>query len=251
VSVLLALVEVEGGYGPMRVLHGVSLEVRRGEIVTLVGTNGAGKTTLMNTVMGVLPVRSGEIHFAGEPISHVETRRIVRRGIALVPERRQLFYDMTVEDNLRMGLYARRSADIDERLTVQYGNFPRLAERSGQLAHSLSGGEQQMLALARAMMSRPAMLLLDEPTLGLAPLVAKDVIASIVRYRDSGGTVLLVEQNARAALEIADRGYVIDTGRVVREGRAAALLADPTLAQAYLGVDAHMERRIREAKREV
>src|SRR4051812_2306203 len=217
---MLRLERVSSGYGSSPVLREVSLEVNRGEIVALLGVNGAGKSTLLNTVMGLVRTRHGSILFDGGEIAGLTTQAIVRRGLAQVPERRQLFGAMSVEENLRMGAYSSPGA-VGSRLGEQFALFPILAERRRQAAQTLSGGEQQMLAIARANMSRPRLLLLDEPSLGLAPLVVERVMGEIKRLRAAGGTILVVEQNARAALGIADRGYVIENGRVTRSGDAA------------------------------
>jgi branched-chain amino acid transport system ATP-binding protein len=249
---LLSIENLSSGYGRNEVLHGVSLEIGEGEIVTLLGANGAGKTTLLDTVTGLVQPRGGAIMFASQPISALATAAIVRRGVALVPERRQLFGAMSVEENLLLGAYSRSErgratlrADLDE----QYELFPRLRERRRQLAQSLSGGEQQMTAIARALMARPKLLLMDEPSLGLAPLMLEQIIKCIVELRRRGTTILLVEQNARVALGIADRGYVMETGRVVLSGAAATLLQDPVVQDAYLGGQGSssraMEERIR------
>jgi branched-chain amino acid transport system ATP-binding protein len=245
---MLRIESVSSGYGSSLALHEVSLQVNRGEIVALVGANGAGKSTLLNTVMGLVRAQRGSILFEGHDVAGLTTAAIVRRGLAQVPERRQLFGTMSVEENLRMGAYA-SPGDVAVRLDQQFALFPILGERRRQPAQTLSGGEQQMLAIARANMSRPRLLLLDEPSLGLAPLLVARVMAEIQRLRAAGGTVLVVEQNARAALVAADRGYVIENGRVTRSGDAAALLADPAVQDAYLGGEGGgtrgMEARIR------
>jgi branched-chain amino acid transport system ATP-binding protein len=231
---VLRLDGVSSGYGRSPVLHDVSLEVRVGEIVALIGANGAGKSTLLNTVMGLVRASRGAITFEGREITGLRTPDIVRAGLAQVPERRQLFGTMSVEENLRMGAYA-SPGDVGRGLEQQFALFPILGERRRQAAQTLSGGEQQMLAIARANMSRPRLLLLDEPSLGLAPLLVARVMNEIQRLREAGCTVLIVEQNARAALISADRGYVIENGRVTRSGDAAMLLADPAVQDAYLG----------------
>jgi len=247
----MPLLEVEGlsgGYGPTETLHEVSLQVRAGEIVALLGVNGAGKTSLLNAIMGFLRVTKGSVKYRGAPIA-AATEQIVRRGISLVPERRQLFDAMTVEENLRLGAYTRTDrTEIRQLLEQQYARFPILAERRRQLARTMSGGQQQMLAIARALMSAPDLLLLDEPSLGLAPLIVGQVFEEIVRIRHTGGTVLLVEQNARAALRIATRAYVMETGRVGVAREAADMLADSAITTAYLGGGdglEGMEQRIR------
>ncbi len=231
---MLQLERVSSGYGRSPVLHEVSLEVGAGEIVALVGANGAGKSTLLNTVMGLVRRTQGSIRLEGRDIGGLATPAIVRTGLAQVPERRQLFGTMSVEENLRMGAYARRG-DVAGRLAAQYALFPILAERRRQAAETLSGGEQQMLAIARANMAAPRLLLLDEPSLGLAPLMVVRIMQEVARLRAAGGTVLVVEQNARAVLAIADRAYVMENGRITHSGPAAALLADRSVQDAYLG----------------
>jgi branched-chain amino acid transport system ATP-binding protein len=253
---MLRLEGVSSGYGRNAVLHEVTLEVREGEIVALIGANGAGKSTLLSTVMGLVLVSSGKIFFSGLQISGAQTPAIVKRGVVQVPERRQLFGGMTVEENLRMGAYARpERAGIEAALEQQYALFPILGQRRRQAAQTLSGGEQQMLAIARAMMSAPRMLLLDEPSLGLAPLLVEHIMREIARLRAAGGTVLVVEQNARAALGIADRGYVLENGRITASGPANQMLRDPAVQEAYLGgVGASaraIEARIRARRREI
>jgi branched-chain amino acid transport system ATP-binding protein len=240
---MLRLEGVSGGYGRFPVLHAVSLEVRAGEIVALIGANGAGKSTLLNTIMGLVRLSAGEILYEGKSLSRLPTPAIVRAGLAQVPERRQLFGTMTVEENLRMGAYARPQR-VAERLAEQFRLFPLLGERRRQAAQTLSGGEQQMLAIARANMSEPRLLLLDEPSLGLAPLVVQLVLREIRRLREAGRTVLVVEQNARAALGIADRGYVLENGRVSLAGEARELLGDRSVQQAYLGGEGGSSRAI-------
>jgi len=236
VSALLELENVSSGYGRTPVLHDVTLEVARGEIVALIGANGAGKSTLLNTVMGMVALSGGDIRFDGRSIARAPTPVIVRGGLVQVPERRQLFGAMTVEENLRLGAYVRTDrAGVAASLEEQFAQFPILRERRRQASQTLSGGEQQMLAIARAMMSQPKMLLLDEPSLGLAPLMVARIMEQIVALRAAGGTVLIVEQNARAALDVADRGYVLENGRVTVSGKASSLLTDPAVQDAYLG----------------
>jgi len=253
---LLELENVSSGYGSIRVLHDVSMEVRTGEIVALIGANGAGKSTLLNTVMGLIPTSSGEIRFDGRSITRATTAMIVGGGIAQVPERRQLFGTMTVEENLRLGAYTCKDhATVARVLKEQFELFPILGERRWQLAQTLSGGEQQMVAIARAMMASPKLMLLDEPSLGLAPLMVERILDQIKNLRAAGRTLLVVEQNARAALAIADRGYVLENGRITHEGPAAALLGDETVQEAYLGGSGtgvgDMEARIRRRRREI
>jgi branched-chain amino acid transport system ATP-binding protein len=249
--VLLELDRVSSGYGRSPVLHDVSLTVRAGEIVALIGANGAGKSTLLNTVMGLVVTSSGKIQFDGRVITRMPTPAIVRAGIAQVPERRQLFGAMSVEENLLMGAYA--CGDVSA-LEEQLARFPIMRERRHQLARTLSGGEQQMVALARAAMSRPRLLLLDEPSLGLAPMIVARIMREIAALREVGGTVLIVEQNAHAALGIADRGYVLENGRIALEGPAAELLVNPAVQEAYLGGHGGhyaIEARIRAKKMEL
>ena len=234
-----ALLEVEAlvaGYGRTQVLHEATLDVRAGEIVALIGANGAGKSTLLNTVMGLVPVAAGDIRLAGKSVKRLSTAAIVREGLVQVPERRQLFGSMTVEENLRMGAFAVKDrASIAGLMERQFEQFPILRERRRQLASTLSGGEQQMVAIARAMMAAPRIMLLDEPSLGLAPLFVTRIFEQIKALRASGGTILLVEQNARLALSIADRGYVLESGRIGVAGSAAELLHNPHVQDAYLG----------------
>jgi len=226
-------------YGGIQALKGVSLHVNSGEIVALVGANGAGKTTILNTICGIVPSSSGEVLFDGKPVMNMTPERLVRLGLSQVPEGRQIFAPMTVLDNLILGAYQRSRAEKKNELRGDlesvYGVFPILKERSKQRAGTLSGGEQQMLAIGRALMSRPKMLLLDEPSVGLAPMVAKEIFKVISRFRDQGTTVLLVEQNARAALGIADRGYVLETGKIILEDTASELLSNKEVQRAYLG----------------
>ena len=233
---MLALEDVRSAYGRIEVLHGVSLEVRNGELVTLVGANGAGKTTLLKAISGVQPISGGRMRFAGEPLERVRAHARVALGIAQVPEGRQLFTPLSVEDNLLLGAWARRSAAPDAQLARVYALFPMLAELRRLAAGSLSGGQQQMLAVGRALMAKPRLLLLDEPSMGLAPIVVDQILEILAQLKEEGMTVLLVEQNARAALSIADRGYVIETGRVTASGSAGALLADSRVRTAFLGV---------------
>lgn len=246
---LLALDGVVTGYGRSTVLHGVSLDVGDREIVCLLGANGAGKSTMLAAISGLLPLSAGTVTFDGRPLSGSGPNAIVRRGIAQVPERRQLFNSMTVEENLLLGAFTISSRGaIEELLARCYQLFPRLAERRTQIARSMSGGEQQMLAIGRALMSRPRVLLLDEPSLGLAPKFVEVVLELVRQLRDEGTAVLIVEQNAQAALEVADRGYVLATGRITQTGSAVALLGDETVRAAYLGdhgEERSMESRLR------
>jgi branched-chain amino acid transport system ATP-binding protein len=244
--------DLSSGYGRSAVLHEIALEVRPGEIVALIGANGAGKSTLLNTIMGLVTKRSGRLTFEDADISALSTTQIVRRGIALVPERRELFASLSVKENLLLGAHTRPARDwrgsdeVGLDLKRQLATFPRIAERMDQRAGSLSGGEQQMLAIARAMMSRPRLLLLDEPSLGLAPTIVANFFATIVELQKSGNAILLVEQNARAALAICSRVYVVEVGRIVFAGSPEAVIADETIRDAYLGgVTGEMESRIR------
>ena len=239
---MTAMLEVEdlhAGYGKAEVLAGLALRVDDGSVVTVIGPNGAGKSTLLNALMGVLPAR-GRIRHGGVDIAALTLEERVLRGLALVPEKRELFASLTVEDNLLLGAWRQvrqgggRAVVEADRAKI-YALFPRLEERKAQLAGTLSGGERQMLAIGRALMSRPRLLLLDEPSLGLAPLVVKDIFRTIARLRETGVSILLVEQNARAALEVADHGYVLETGEVVLAGAAAALRGDPRVIETYLG----------------
>ena len=226
-------------YGRIQILKGVSVHVGEGEIVALIGANGAGKTTMINAVSGALKVRDGSIRFSDKEIHNLPQEKIVKAGISQVPEGRMVFAPLNVEDNLRLGAYLRyRARDrdgIEEDLAAIYELFPILKERSKQTAGTLSGGEQQMLSLGRALMARPKLLLLDEPSLGLAPMIASEIFHTISKLRDRGVTILLVEQNARAALSLADRGYVLETGQVVLQDRADRLLENREVQRAYLG----------------
>ncbi len=224
-------------YGRIQALRDVSLTVEKGEIVALVGANGAGKTTLLRAVSGVQPATAGRIAFDGEDITRVNANGRVKRGIAQVPEGRQIFSPLSVADNLRMGAYLRSdAAEIAADMDRIYAMFPILAEFRARPGGSLSGGQQQMLALGRALMSRPRLLLLDEPSMGLAPVIVDQIFAAIVRLKSEGMTIFLVEQNAFAALSIADRGYALETGTVILSGTGQALLADEKVKEAYLGI---------------
>lgn len=232
---MLEVVNLRSAYGRIEVLHGVNLTVRPGEVVALIGSNGAGKTTLLRALSGVQPITAGEITFLGERIERLPSHRRVQRGMTQSPEGRQVFGPLTVADNLRLGAYTRRDKDIENDRDRVYAMFPVLAEKRQQLAGGLSGGQQQMLAIGRALMGKPKLLLLDEPSLGLSPTLVDQILAAIVALRTTGVTVLLVEQNASAALEIADRGYVLETGKVAFEGAGTTLLSDPKVKAAYLG----------------
>ncbi|MDQ1292573.1 MAG: transporter ATP-binding protein [Actinomycetota bacterium] len=234
---LLELRDVSARYGRIQALHGVDLHVDEGEVVALIGANGAGKTTIMRAVSGLLPVSTGSVIFEGQDITRLRADRRVARGISLSPEGRGIFPGMSVKENLDMGAYTRRdragiAADLERMLTL----FPRLRERLGQPGGTLSGGEQQMLAVARSLMSRPKVLLLDEPSMGLAPKLIAQIFDIVVEIRRQGTTILLVEQNAHQALWVADRGYVLETGSVVRTGSGEDLLDDSSVKAAYLGV---------------
>ena len=235
------LLEVRGlcvAYGKVEAVHHVGLRVEDGRIVTVIGPNGAGKTTLLAALMGMLAAR-GSVSYAGEEITRVEPEQRVSRGLCLVPERRELFAAMTVEDNLVLGAfhrYRKRDKTIAADFEQVYRLFPRLKERSRQLAGTLSGGERQMLALGRALMSRPRLLMLDEPSLGLAPLIVRDIFRVIAGLRKTGVSILLVEQNARAALQVADYGYVLETGEIVLEGPSTELASNPRVIESYLGL---------------
>jgi branched-chain amino acid transport system ATP-binding protein len=233
---LLSLTNVSVSYGKIEAVRDVSLALERGQIVTVIGPNGAGKTTLLAAIMGLLPT-AGSIQYESRDLARLTTEERVELGISLVPEKRELFADMTVADNLILGGYTRwgHRKDIENDLAVVYRRFGRLAERQQQLAGTLSGGERQMLALGRAFMAKPQLLLLDEPSLGLAPLIVKEVFHLIVGLRELGVSILLVEQNARAALETADYGYVLETGEIVHSGPAADLIHDPRVIASYLG----------------
>jgi branched-chain amino acid transport system ATP-binding protein len=231
----LELVGVEAGYGGARVVQGISLAVSPGRIVALLGPNGAGKSTTLRVVAGLLRPRGGEVRLDGERIDGLPPDAVLRRGLALVPERRELFPSLSVAENLDLGAYARRDrAGIAADLEMVFALFPRLRERRTQPARTLSGGEQQMLAIARGLMSRPRYLLLDEPSLGLAPLLIEEIFRKLVEIRAHGTAILLVEQNAAAALRVADHGYVLETGVIRLQGSAAALAADAAVREAYL-----------------
>ena len=229
--------EIDVFYGDAQALYGLSLQVREGEVVTLVGANGAGKTTTLRAISGLLPVARGEIAFEGRTLLGVPAHRRAELGIALVPEGRELWPQLTVRENLELGAYGKAARrHLSGSLERVYELFPVVKERSRQVAGSMSGGEQQMVAIARALMTRPRLLMLDEPSLGLAPVVVSQVFDTIRRLHAEGTTILLVEQNLKKALEMADRGYVVETGSISIEGAAADLLADPTIRSAYLGV---------------
>ena len=232
---ILKVSDINVYYGAIHAIKGVSFEVNPGEIVTLIGANGAGKSTTLQTVSGLLHSRTGSIEFLGENLMGVPAHKVVAKGLAQVPEGRRVFLQMTVEENLEMGAYTRSGGDIDADLEKVYAYFPRLMERRRQIAGTLSGGEQQMLAMGRALMSRPKLLMLDEPSMGLAPILVEQIFKIIQTLHEAGTTILLVEQNAQAALSIADRGYVLETGKIVTSGTGTELLASPEIKKAYLG----------------
>ena len=232
---LLEIRDLDVRYGHIQALKGVSLDVAEGEIVALLGANGAGKTTLMRTISGLLRPHAGEVLLRGAPIQRSSADSIVRLGISQVPEGRRVFPTLSVAENLRLGAYTRAVAEAAQTLEQVWTMFPRLLERREQLAGTLSGVEQQMLVIGRALMARPRLLLLDEPSLGLAPIIVRDIFRSLRQIRQQGMTVLLVEQNARMALKLADRAYVLETGRLRLQGSAAELLASPEIQASYLG----------------
>jgi len=238
---MLRVLNLEAGYGKLRVLKGISLHVSPGEIVAIIGPNGAGKTTLLKTISALIKPQSGRIIFDKRDLVSSSVEEIVAAGCCMVPEGRQLFNDMTVKENLILGAYLkwapRRHAEIQRTMGAIYELFGVLEERQHQLAGTLSGGEQQMLAIGRALMARPKFLMLDEPSLGVAPLVTQEIFKTIGQMKDGGLTVLLVEQNARAALKLADRGYVVETGQIVLEGTSRELLNNQDVQRAYLGKD--------------
>jgi branched-chain amino acid transport system ATP-binding protein len=236
---MLRIKNLESGYDNLKVIRHATIHVNPGEIVTIVGANGAGKTTLLKTITGLIRPDAGEIHFCGQEISRLNPEKIVFLGCSLVPEGRQVFAPMTVRENLVLGGYVqhrkgegrRAGSDLERIFTM----FPRLKERESQLAGTLSGGEQQMLAIGRALMARPKLVMMDEPSMGLAPIIVRDIFSIILTLRDEGNTVLLIEQNAKAALAIADRGYVLETGKVILEGTSDELLKNNDVQRSYLG----------------
>lgn len=222
-------------YGGIHALKDLSLEVKKGDIVTLIGANGAGKTSTLRAISGLEPIKSGTIYYKGSPINKVPAHKIVSLGLSHVPEGRKIFANLTVLENLELGAYLRKDKEIQKDMEMVFSKFPRLKEREKQQAGTLSGGEQQMLAIGRALMNRPEMLILDEPSMGLAPLVVKDIFDTIVEINKSGTTILLVEQNANMALSIADRAYVLETGNIVLSGDSKELLENDSIKSAYLG----------------
>ena len=232
---ILKVDDINVYYGSIHAVKGISFEVNQGEIVTLIGANGAGKSTTLNTIAGLLHNRNGSVTFMGEPLSKVPSHKIVSRGLALVPEGRRVFLQMTVQENLEMGAYTQSGATLNTDLDRIFQLFPRLMERRRQIAGTLSGGEQQMLAMGRALMSHPKLLMLDEPSMGLAPILVEQIFEIIRNLHAAGTTILLVEQNAQAALSVADRGYVLETGRIVTSGTGKELLESSAIKKAYLG----------------
>lgn len=232
---ILKVDDIHVYYGSIHAVKGVSFEVNEGEIVTLIGANGSGKSTTLNTIAGLLKARSGSIKFEDVELGGVPANKIVSRGMALCPEGRRIFQQMSVRENLEMGGYTRPAAEIEGSMNKVFERFPRLKEREKQVAGTLSGGEQQMLAIGRALMSKPKLLMLDEPSMGLAPILVEQIFDIVTELHKAGTTILLVEQNAQMALSVADRAYVLETGHIVKEGDAGELLNDESVQAAYLG----------------
>ncbi len=232
---LLEVNDINVFYGAIHAIKGISFHVDEGEIVTLIGANGAGKTTTLNTICGLLHSRTGDVKFQGSSIAHLPAHSVVKQGLAMVPEGRRVFTQLTVEENLEMGAYTRPKSEIKAGFEQVYELFPRLKERRTQIGGTLSGGEQQMLAMGRALMAKPRLIMLDEPSMGLAPLLVDLIFEIIADLHKAGSTILLVEQNAQAALSIADRAYVLETGKIVKTGRGSDLISDPDIKKAYLG----------------
>ena len=234
-STVLKVDNINVYYGAIHAIKGVSFEVNQGEVVTLIGANGAGKSTILKTVSGLLTSRTGSIQFMDQSLAHVPAHKIITRGLALVPEGRQVFLQMTVEENLEMGAFTRPKEEFADSLADVYQRFPRLKERRKQIAGTLSGGEQQMLAMGRALMSKPKLLMLDEPSMGLAPILVEQIFDIIKELHKAGTTILLVEQNAEMALKVADRAYVMESGKITLSGTGAELAASDAIKKAYLG----------------
>lgn len=233
---MLEIRDLEVYYGMIQAIKGVSFQVNQGEVIALIGANGAGKTTILHTITGLLSPKKGSVIYEGTDITKIPAHKIVSLGMAHVPEGRRIFADLSVYENLKMGAYTRKDkAEIEETLEKVYERFPRLKERKNQMAGTLSGGEQQMLAMGRALMSKPKIILMDEPSMGLSPILVNEIFDIIQEVSKSGTTVLLVEQNAKKALSIADRAYVLETGRIVLDGKAEDLLNDDSIKKAYLG----------------
>ena len=234
-STILKVDDINVYYGSIHAIKGISFEVNEGEIVTLIGANGAGKSTTLNTIACLLRSKTGHIDFMGQPLNHVPSHKVVSKGLALVPEGRRVFLQMTVQENLDMGAFSRKGGNISADMERVFEQFPRLKERRKQVAGTLSGGEQQMLAMGRALMSNASMLMLDEPSMGLSPLLVQEIFEIIRDIHKAGMTILLVEQNAQMALSVADRAYVLETGHVVMDGTGAELLTNERVRNAYLG----------------
>lgn len=233
---MLQIKDLQVYYGVIQAIKGISFEVNEGEIIALIGANGAGKTTILHTVSGLIPAKTGSVEFEGKELTKTAPHKIVQMGMAHVPEGRRVFQELTVFENLKLGAYTRKDkAEIEQSLKMVYERFPRLEERKKQVAGTLSGGEQQMLAMGRALMSKPKIILMDEPSMGLSPLLVSEIFDIIKSINESGTTVLLVEQNAKKALSIADRAYVLETGNIVLEGAAKDLMNDDSIKKAYLG----------------
>lgn len=233
---MLEIKDLEVYYGMIQAIKGISFEVNEGEVIALIGANGAGKTTILHTITGLLSPKKGSVVFEGKDITKVAAHKIVSLGMAHVPEGRRVFAELTIYENLKMGAYTRKEkSEIEQTLSMVYQRFPRLKERKNQLAGTLSGGEQQMLAMGRALMSHPKIIVMDEPSMGLSPILVNQIFDIIEEVSKSGTTVLLVEQNAKKALSIADRAYVLETGKIVLDGDAQALLNDDSIKKAYLG----------------
>ncbi len=232
---ILKVEDINVYYGSIHAIKGISFHVDEGEVVTLIGANGAGKSTTLNTISGLLRSKTGSVEFLEQSLASVPPHKIVSQGLALVPEGRRIFLQMTVQENLEMGAFTQKGGDLSKDLEMVYDLFPRLKERLKQTAGTLSGGEQQMLAMGRALMSHPKLLMLDEPSMGLAPILVEQIFEIIENLHKAGTTILLVEQNAQAALSVADRGYVLETGKIVTTGTGAQLLESPEIKKAYLG----------------